>query len=77
MKSCFCPFCGIRTNNNSKENIISCCQCMAVVSIEVMSKPTKTFTEVQKEFRNTQLTELQATGRANKGKWARKRKTSG
>ena len=72
MKSCFCPFCGIRTNNNSKENIISCCQCMAVVSIEVMSKPTKTFTEVQKEFRNTQLTELQQFG--SKSKKRRKRK---
>jgi len=45
---------------------------MAVVSIEVMSKTTKTFTEVQKEFRNTQLTELQQFG--SKSKKRRKRK---
>ena len=46
---------------------------MAVVTIEVMSRPTKTFTEVHKEFRNTQLTELQQFG--SKSKKPRKRKS--
>jgi hypothetical protein len=45
---------------------------MAVVTIEVMSKPTKTFTEVHKEFVKTQLTELQEFG--SKSKYGRKKK---
>ena len=71
MNSKFCPFCGIRTNNNSKASIISCSQCYAVVSIEVMSAPTKTYTEVHKEFVKTQLSEYQQFG-SKKGRRRKK-----
>ncbi len=47
---------------------IVCPQCNAITAFEVEQNPTKTFTEVHKEFVKTQLTELQQYGSKAKRK---------
>lgn len=40
----------------------------------IMPTELKTVEEVEAAFQQTELTDYQRTGRANKGKWARRKK---
>ena len=74
MSEYFCSNCGIRTKDNthngaSGDHILSCPQCNFVMRFYILpSGQLKTFTEVHKEFVNTQLTEYQKWGSKAKRK---------
>jgi RNase P subunit RPR2 len=76
----FCGNCGIRVEGNtikfvgSKDYLLECKVCNFIMRFSIMPTELKTVEEVEAAFQQTELTDYQRTGRANKGKWARRKK---
>ncbi len=81
MTSYFCPHCGIKTDGNistingiDNQYYLICPVCNFAIEFRIQVRTSKTNEEIETAFQQTELTDYQRTGRANKGKWARKRK---
>ena len=69
MTKLFCVNCGIRTENAFLavgSYALSCRECNLMAKVTIIKESDKTFTEVQKEFVQTQLTENQQFGKKKK-----------
>jgi hypothetical protein len=73
----FCPNCdmeGVAAKKEGKSFMSECSDCAMVVRIEVVREPLKSYDDMTRIFEQIPLTDYQRTGRANTGKWARKKK---
>lgn len=63
MLSFFCNFCGTRTDGNtgrrSNNYYLSCPVCLGSVQFYISQKPTRTDSEIERIFQETELTDSQ------------------
>jgi hypothetical protein len=80
MTTRFCFYCGHGPldiyDNGLNQKGFKCSICSAAFEINTYIGPRMTLEEAQAVFDKIPLTDYQRTGRANTGKWARKKKKS-